>query len=283
MTKRVARNLRGVLLAAAGWVAVAGAAPGQVLHADGPLPSFEVASIRPSDPNSTLRGVDDSIGLYRVWKEPIRILIEIAYGISDENQLTGGPSWIISKMYDIDAREEAATAEALKKLSRAQQQEQTGLMLQALLADRFKLKVRHETRTISVLTMTLAKGGLKMTPSPKPPPGSHPPVGRVTNRVTTSDQKTELELVGTNMPLASFTRTLANQPPLQGLSVVDETELKGNYDFTLRYAVQNGVSASAPEDDLYSAVEQQLGLKLTSQKRPIQVLVIESIEMPSEN
>jgi uncharacterized protein (TIGR03435 family) len=160
---------RKLVLAAVGLAAIAGHAglglnSAQQARAQSPQavaappPSFEVASIKPS--RSGENGVRLMMSRDRFTTKNLatKELIEFAYDAKDD-QLSGGPSWINSEKYDIDAKEEDSMVERLQKLPFDRQAEQVRLMVQSLLADRFKLKVSHQTKELPIYELVVAKNG----------------------------------------------------------------------------------------------------------------------------
>jgi uncharacterized protein (TIGR03435 family) len=195
-----------------------------------------------------------------------------AYGIRLHDLITGMPSWADSDAYDIEAKVAAADLPAFHKLLPGQRNP----MLQPLLADRFHLKVHFETRTLPAYALLVSKGGPKLKEIEPGilSNGLKDPGGIDMNR-------TQLTATGSSM------QGLAHVLQMQlGRPVVDRTGLTGNYDFALKFAP---VQSSATSDDasaapsLFTAVQEQLGLKLESVKTPVQVLVVEHIERPTEN
>jgi uncharacterized protein (TIGR03435 family) len=254
-----------------------------------PVASFEVASIKP---NLSGRGGVIVFGNINpppgpidrfVTTSTVKRLIEDAYGIQD-SQLTGGPSWVNSERYDIDAKvPDSVVADAIaRKLTRTQQLDQVRLMLQSLLADRFKLKVSHETKDLPVYAVVLAKGGLKLAPVTGTPPAMPPrPPG-----------EEEMAAFG---PVSTFTSALPLLPEVSGRTVIDRTGLKGDYFWTLHWTPENPdlrfggpAGAGAPQPgsggpSLFTAIQEQLGLRLESTKGPVDVLVIDHVEQPTPN
>jgi len=266
-----------------------------------PTPKFEVASIKPSKPSS------GDHGLFRMGLQPngrftgsvtVKFLLELAYGFKD-SQISGGPGWIDSDRYDIEAKPDEAFA-ALT-LSTDERFEQVRLMMQALLADRFKLNLRHETKELPVYALVVAKNGPKLKESapepgsdsaepPPPRPGGPPPRGAM--------QVMPGQLNGNAISVQMLVDPLSH---MTGRIVVDKTGLKGRYDFTLKWTpgeaegpIFRGGPAGPPPPDappppdrngptLFVAVQEQLGLKLESQKEPVDTVVIEHIERPTEN
>jgi uncharacterized protein (TIGR03435 family) len=274
----------------------------QTTQSDAPTaPSFEVASIKRHT------GVGGAIfldagepGRYTSGNITAKMLIEFAYGIQDF-QLSGGPGWIESEHFDIDAKIDEATANELRPLSYDQQQKRKSLMLQSLLADRFGLKITREPKELPVYVLVVAKSGSKLTevPSPGPPnrsqwsppargsgPPPLPPGGRrmsIGKGICTIDGDAE--------PLSQLTDMLSMET---GRMVLDQTGMKGTYDFDLQFGVDSGPggmplpsaamgNGSDTAPSLFSAIQEQLGLRLESTKAPVQTIVIDHIEEPTPN
>jgi len=187
---------------------------------------------------------------------------------------------------------------------------QVFLMLQSLLEDRFKLKVHRETRQVPVYELTITKGGIKLqqpkpggcappvdngvpVPPPPPGPGAPPPCGRVFMGMFNG--KANLE--GGNVPVAELVRVLAN---VMGRPVIDKTGISGKFDIHLPFAPDSSLEglpgigapggpalpiAADPSAGatIFTAIQEELGLKLESTKGPVEVIVIDRIERPTEN
>jgi uncharacterized protein (TIGR03435 family) len=235
------------------------------------------------------------------------MLIGVAFGMRDF-QILGGPAWINSSRFDIDAKVDDAYAEQLKTVPRPQAQPQINLMLQQLLIDRFQLKVTHATKELPVYALVIAKGGSKLkestpadaqqtTAQPATPPAGAGrgggPAGpmRGGGMRMSANGNGEMTLQGQMMPVSQLVTLLAQQT---GRQVVDQTGLKGNYDFTLEYKSDVGLggapipaatdaAADAGGTSIFTAIQDQLGLKLDSTKGPVDTITIDSIEQPSEN
>ena len=260
-----------------------------------PPPTFEVASIKPD--HSEMRGTRIMKSPDRFSAENItpRMLISIAYGVKDF-QLAGGPSWMDSDRFDIQAKAEDAFVEKFKNLSPDERMNQQELLLQSLLAERFKLQVTHQTKDLPVYALIVARNGSKLQPAK--PEASYP------NAIKGPDGKMHAgmmrmgrgQIEGQAMSMSGLARMLSQQ---LGRDVVDRTGLQGNYDFTLHWTPDQGPEGmppgppgggpppeGAPPPDtagpsLFTALEEQLGLKLESQKGPVEIIVIDSIERPS--
>jgi bla regulator protein blaR1 len=297
MRRKIAIQVLG-LLAVAGPVAsgVVGmvSVHGQILHASGPLPSFEVATIkpwrRPPDPPRPPDGMTDPKSALPDKIAPgngggqatdrvrsilsARLLVAFAYNVPfgfERIRVVGGPDWLSSDDYEIQAKIEDSQYVAMQKMTPAQQREQVNLMEQSLLAERFKLKVHLETREMPAYALVIAKGGPKLSPAKD---GESPRLSVHANEMTAT---------------ATTLDQWIHSPFLGGRTVVDQTGLKGTYDFTLTWSEQSVASGIGQEESgtdapsLFTAVQEQLGLKLVPTKAPVDVIVIDHIERPSEN
>jgi bla regulator protein BlaR1 len=248
--------------------------------ADEPLPSFEVASVKPSRPDGN--GVRLGLDLPRSFttrNATVEMLIESVYNLQTDNQLSGAPSWINSTKYDIDARIEHSQADELQRLPPDEVENLVKSMVRSLLADRFKLRVSHVTKQLPVYALVIAEGGPKLNPPADPTGGSR--IGRMARG----------QFSGTNASMRNLVNELA---PEVGRTVIDKTGLTGKYDWTLRWTPmligreqsQPGIDAAPPdvfESPLFTAVQEQLGLKLEPQEAPVEILVIGHVERPSDN
>jgi uncharacterized protein (TIGR03435 family) len=260
-------------------------------------PAFAVASIKPngsawSEPTHHPMNVHlEPGGRLTAQNAPLSLIIQRAYGVQ-AFQIIGGPAWINTDGFDIEAKPEGAV-----------DPKQTWLMLQTLLADRFKLVLRHETRELPVYDLKIAKNGPKL-PTPKPvecvsrPPRKAGPgqanCGYVAGPLGPSDV---LELQGTKVHMADFISKLVL---VLGRPVIDKTGFTGDFDLNLTFSADEatvglpgfGVSgdpggskvpSNPKQPNIFAALEAQLGLKLVSAKGPVEVLVVEHVERPSAN
>ena len=262
-----------------------------------PVPSFEVATVKPNrsgDPRTLIGG---PLGRFTTTGTTTKFLIAYAYDVKGF-QVSGGPSWVDSERYDIDAKvPDSITQEALK-LPFDQIKQQYLLMVQALLGDRFKLKLSYQTKELPVLALVVAKNGPKIreaTPGDTYPNGIKGPDGHAIGRTW---RMARGELIGQGVSMESVGGVLSQY---LGRTVLNQTGLKGDYDFTLQWTPDpdEGAMLKGPEDArsgtdnaplpdsigpaIFTAIQEQLGLKLESQKAPVQILVIDHVERPSEN
>ncbi len=274
-----------------------GPSTGQILHAAGPLPSFEVAAIKPNHAGSgpTMVG---AVGhgapndRFIATNITTKALICWAFGGTSvplpSNEVSGGPSWIDSERYDIDAKLEDSQAAKMAKGSTNDQIVQVRLMVQRLLADRFKLVAKDTTVTRPVYALVVAKGGSKLQETV---PGSKSPIQAGGHPAQFSGDRGAVS--GHGVPMSFLVRFLSQEG--LGRPVVDETGLKGEYDFELKWnpdlspVVTQGPPAAggAPPDtsgpSIFTAIQEQLGLKLKATEGRVEDLVIADIEKPSEN
>jgi uncharacterized protein (TIGR03435 family) len=220
-------------------------------------PAFEVVSI-----HRNVHGGDDRVditpGRVTINNASLRTLIRNGYDIQNF-QFTGGPSWIDSETYTISATI-ADHAEVSHDQYRA--------LIRAMLADRFQLKVHWETRQGDVYALVVAKSGSKLkVADPSKETG-----------LNTNISAHEGRMVGTNAPVFYLSSVLGNK---LSHPVIDKTGLQGKYDWTLVWDPEPGVDSTEPS--IFTAVQEQLGLKLDAEKGPVQMLVIDSVAQPSEN
>lgn len=239
-------------------------------------PSFEVASIKPADPNSTGRWIRmQTAHQFVAHNHALRTLLAAAYDLSPK-AIAGGPAWVDSDYYEIVAK---APGEARPTLP-----EQMA-MLRQLLADRFQLTFHREPREMSIYALSVARNGPKLkvsTASADAAPEGPPPLIFVVSPAV-------IRLPGRSATMAELASVL--QRAALDHPVVDRTGLAARYDFDLAFtpdetlfggALGNGTDDS-DQPGLFAAFEQQLGLKLEATRGPIQALVIDRVERPSAN
>jgi uncharacterized protein (TIGR03435 family) len=255
---------------------------------------FEAASIRPSNSSNPGRGMRRQPGgRFNTINTPVRQVITFAYQIQSF-QLIGGPDWIGSEPYDIVAKMDGDPPPIIPGSGA----DHMMLATRSLLADRFKLVLRHETRELDIYALTMAKPGGKPGPALKPASGDcspaafarggGPPAPGGPPPVVCGMQQGPGRIRFGGFPLSLFTNGLSNRV---GRSVVDRTNLTGNWDFELSFAAEippgqlpPGVEPPPIDPDapnLFTAIQEQLGLKLESTKGPVEVFVIEHVERPT--
>jgi uncharacterized protein (TIGR03435 family) len=269
------------------------------------IPRFEVASIKPCidvlPPNGRAGGVSRlSPGRLSLPCQTVKSLIQMAHDqystgkskVGRPVPIEGGPAWINSVRYTIEAKAEDAQSDGMMM----------GPMLQTLLDDRFKLKIHRETTEVPVYLLTVVKGGLKLQPfkegtctprdlSQFPPP----PLGPDSCRFFAGTNGPNMAWIVQGATIDEFCKIVL---PRMDRPVIDRTGLTGRFNFPLEYmpdatsysSLREGPDRPAATSDdpaagpsIFTALQQQLGLKLEPAKGPADFLVIDRVERPSEN
>ena len=269
---------------------------GQILHATDPRPSFAVASIRPSQPDNNIARKDFRADSFTTEAMTLKQIISYAYGLSFDQELSGGPGWIRTDKFDIEAKPDETETAALSKLSHDDLDEQMRLRVQSLLAERFKLTVSFERKDLPVYKLIVAKGGLRCakvaakTPlaalppprfhwaalPPPPPPQSYTPPTPAEAHILTQTMHMRTQY----WPFWMVVTALGHEPELGGRPVIDNTGLEGSYDCEASWS-REGSDGQGPS--LFTAIQEQMGLKLEPAKGPVEVLLIDHIQPPSGN
>ena len=257
--------------------------------------SFEVATVKPNKSGDQRQFIQRQPGgRVTVTNMPLRALITFAYQLAPF-QLAGGPSWLASDRFDMVAKLEGnpdfpAPGSGPDPIQ---------LAMRALMADRFKLKFHRETREMDIYALVTMKPGVPgpaLKPATRdcaaqmkagPRAGGPPPPMPATGIVPCGIMGSPGMIRFGGFPLSQLTTMLGAQ---SGRMVVDRTGLAGNWEFELRYAAEQrgqpppGIDVPAPDPDapsLFTALQEQLGLKLESTKGPVDVLVVDSVEQPT--
>lgn len=243
------------------------------------LPEFDVVSVRQNKSDSRMmRWMYTPDGI-NVENLTLKNLIASAYDIRPY-LISGGPSWINSTGFDIQAKVAASDVTIFKDLNATQR----GLMLRKLLIERFHLAVHIQTKTLPVYDLVVVSAGSKLTasaPDPAPSPDADPTdKPKMRGRIMMGSGLVKLE----HMPLSALANQLGytlDRP------VMDKTGLTGKYDLSLKWRPDNqpASDSGSGEDlpDIFTALQEQLGLKLEASKAPVQTLVIDHVELPSAN
>ncbi len=313
-------SIRVTCLSAAAAVAIAGSALSAQTPAapqPTPAPAFEVASVKPSnpDPSNPLSMVPMAMpqpgGRFVATNIPLRLLIRVAYEVQDF-QIVGGPPWMLSNKFDITARAAGSGTLGQKELMP---------LVRSLLADRFKLKTHTETRELPVYDLVIARSDKRLGPDLKPSQSDCSNMDELNAKRSEAIARGDLSAVmpkpGEVLPCA-VAPTMAGGPGNLGLHadgqelkmltdlltqmtgriVRDKTGLTGRFDFDMKLdmqalmaiAAQAGINipaaaaANLPQSDgssMMTALQEQLGLKLDSTRGPVDVLVIDSAELPA--
>ena len=243
--------------------------------ADNANPSFEVATIKPSKPGQKGKGFGFNGHEVLTINTNLDDLLALAYGVHTK-QIVNAPGWANTDLYDVVGLPDAPGRPDIKQM---------GIMVQKLLVNRFQLKIHRETRVLSVYAITVVKDGPKLTKDAGPANG------------TPAFFFTALgDLHVRNMTMKDFASWM--QASVLDRPVVDQTGLAARYDFTLNWTPDdsqftqfrgtgvvvppNNNAANAPPN-LYTAIQQQLGLKIEATKAPDEVIVIDHVDHPSPN
>jgi bla regulator protein blaR1 len=226
---------------------------------------FEVASIKPSSPDSGTETRRYPGGRFTASGVTLKALIQRAWNVKSF-QVTGGPAWVNSQRYDVNAK--AALDGNLSG-------DQLMALIQALLVERFHLRIHRETRELPIYSLVVGKSGPKLqaTTADTGPTWNKTP-GLLTG------QKISMEMFATDLLEAQLDRV-----------VTDHTGIKGEFDLRLTWApvdmkandADSPLSTNPDGPSLFTAIQEQLGLKLESARGPVEILVIESAVSPSEN
>jgi len=245
--------------------------PAETNAANSTGPNYDVSTVRVNNTGSSSSRLSIHDDLLQATNLQVEVLLEGAFDIR-RDQIVGLPHWAQVERYDIAAKVVDMDAQQLRGLS----QEQRRAMLQHLLVQWFHLQTHVETRTLPLLKLTVAKEGIKFTEWQKPADDQ--------NNTKGSMNVNNEEMTATGVQMVSLVRFLSS---LTRMPVVDETGLKGAYNLHLKWQREEEGQASGLHDQglptIYAALTEQLGLKLASGKGPVNVLVVDDIEQPSEN
>jgi uncharacterized protein (TIGR03435 family) len=213
---------------------------------------FDVASVKINKSGVFASSLERSGGQLALRNASLRECIELAYGILDKHYALSGPSWLDSNRYDIVAKASATTP-----------REQLLLMLRRLLADRFDLKIHREKRSVRVYTLVVARGGPKI---------------KATSGVESNFTFGAGHVTASEISMAEFADRLAGPVFQLGIPVIDSTGLPGTFDFSLDWSSGDAVVEAIARPSLFTAIEEQLGLKLRPAKRMIDIWVVDHVE-----
>jgi uncharacterized protein (TIGR03435 family) len=247
---------------------------------------YDVASIKLNTSGGASVGVHNSPDGYSATNVNVQTLMQWAFGVQSY-QMIAAPEWFASERYDIEAKMDAAVADAFQKLNADDRRTARQHMLQALVLDRLKMTIHRETKELPIYSLVIGKGGQKLQETKPSAPGVPVPRGGVSVRTSRTGNGpitlTVLHCTNTELPGVFV--------PHVGRTVIDKTGLTSVYDFTLQFmpddaAVAPGAGSSVPDPtvpSIFTAIQEQLGLKLESGKGPVEVIVIDHVERPSGN
>jgi uncharacterized protein (TIGR03435 family) len=252
-----------VLLSPAIYSQAPAAAPPTAQAAPTPQYEYAVATIKPDSPEGVQSYWQNTADGFKAITPPNGFIMS-AYGLHMLDQIVGLPAWASSDPFEVIAKMDPDTVTALAKLPPQEQWKAQQQMLQALLADRFALKVHRATKQLPIYVLTVVDAG-KLKKSMSDTDGSASfYFGKITAHA---------------MPIDTLVMNLSNTV---GRMVVNQTGLEGAYDFTLEWAPE-GADASDPRPSIFTALEEQMGLKLKPAQGPVDAIVVDAIARPSEN
>jgi len=280
---RIAQRSLGVLSALVFGICLHALAQAPIVDEPGykPTLTFDVAVIRLAPPPDANFHVSVSSpphsSRFEATNLPIKALIQIAYGF--DAPVVGAPDWVANTFYDINARSDEAADARLAKLTDNEVRLEKRNAIRVLLAQRLGLQTHLETRNSFIYNLVLAKGGLKMQAVPRPPDGDAPATPPPAD-VQAHGSRHGLEFIGTNASMRAIAGALSS---MVEAPVVDKTGLNGTYNYTLQFGRE--WSANDPDGwpSIFTAVQEQLGLKLEGVHEPVPNLVIDHITKPTEN
>ena len=227
-------------------------------------PDWEVATVKPADPNETTGGFHLKGPRIHIQRMTVESMVLVGYNLH-KKQLEGAPDWIATERWDIEGVADTPGKPALKQFQS---------LTRKILAERFAFKAHTDTREMAVYALTIAKGGPKLTSS------AGDPNGLMSENDSANAGQRSMRM--TNSTVSDFVLLIKNN---LDRPVIDQTGLTGRYDLALKWTFDE---SQAPTDgtaapNLFTAVQEQIGLKLEPVKAPAEVLVIDHVERPSAN
>jgi uncharacterized protein (TIGR03435 family) len=242
------------------------AAP-QTTVPDAKMPAYDVAVIRLNKSGSGLVNIWSNTDNYKASNVSLRVLLQDAYGIK-EDLISGIPAAVNSARFDVEAKVVDPDVSVLKKLNENQRRG----MLRDVLFERFQLKAHLEVKTLPVYEMVIAKHGPKFKPSVDG--------GKDDGGTSVRGSRSGVKFTARDITMASFADSLHRQVDR---TVLDKTGLPGKYDISLQWSKDDLSGADSGPSILFTALQEQLGLQFRAAKGPVETLVVDHAEMPSEN
>lgn len=243
--------------------------------------SFEVTLIKPAKPDAHGRGWDSDRNSTSIENFPLTLLIMRAYDLKSTTQVVGAPEWAEKDHYDIVAKSSEEEFQHLGKLKQDESDEEYRGMLQAMLAERFGLRVEQTKQKMPRFALERVSAnamGAGLTPTPTGPDGTAPGGRNVSSRG--SSAKVTMDVSGASM--GDIATILSGRPEVGQRIVVDQTGVKGVFGFKIEFAPDSGmgVSSTATLPGLLDVVRQELGLKLVKDEGDVPVVVVKAATKP---
>ncbi|MGO4209887.1 TIGR03435 family protein [Terriglobus sp. 2YAB30_2] len=244
---------------------------------------FEVVVIKPTPHGSTGNSLNFNQGKMVAHNIPLKDVIKFAYDLKSDSQLLNAPDWVKTDRYEIDAQEDEAESAALMKMAFEGRFEALRSMMRQMLIERFHLEATPQTAEVPIYALVVTKGGPKITPTPPLASGEQRKF-----RGWQGHGPGDVEAQAATMELVAS--VISRMPEADGRVVVDKTNMPGEYDWKLHWTPQSnsasdgtGTTTAETGPTLFTALQEQLGLKLESQKGTVAAVAINHIERPTEN
>lgn len=235
--------------------------------ADAKLPTYDVFTIKPNKSGSGSSGSHSRGDNFTATNISLKQLLAQAFGLRQE-LISGIPGAIDSARFDIQAKVVEPDPDALEKLTG----KQWGAMLLPMLTERFHLETRPEIKTLPVYELVVIPAGPKFKPTASDAKG---------HGTSINGRNNHMELTANNLSMKLLADLLSNQV---SRTVVDKTSLAGSYDLTLQWSREESSTTDTDvSPSIFTALPEQLGLKLQPAKGPVETLVVDHVEMPSED
>ncbi|SPE31217.1 conserved hypothetical protein [Candidatus Sulfotelmatomonas gaucii] len=239
------------------------------------LSRFEVATIKPSNPDDSNHRWERLPGRFVIENYSLQQMIRVAFGLTSDLQVVGGPKWVDDREFDIEAKADDPELAKMRAMTDDQRDIEWNHLLQSLLTERFGLKVRVGEQELPVYALVVAKSGVKL---------KHSPVGETAHGipVRSSPRLATTVMTATTVSMVEFTDHLSRMPESDNRLVVDRTGLEGQYDFELKWTRDygSGIPENALYPGLFTALQEQLGLELKPDKAPVKVVIVDAATEP---
>ena len=237
---------------------------------------FEVVAVKKSKPDNQGRSWHGTNDRITIQNFSLRHLISIAYGLKSDSQVLSGPDWIDKQHFDIAAKIDDADVERFNKIGFEARNREIESMMQAMLAERFQLKIGEEQRTLPIYALVVAKSGIRLTASPVLTDAADP-------KTRSHNMNTENgHLVAKAITMDSLADYLTSQPDTGDRVVRNQTALNGEFDFTLNWTEDRGggISADATLPGIFTALREQMGLELKPDRGSVPVIIVDAVSEP---
>jgi uncharacterized protein (TIGR03435 family) len=266
-SRAVIKTICGIIVISSATLTAQAVQAHQPASTSTPAAAFDVVSVKPSDPKDLTMRIRPGKDSFTMTGASLKLIIMNAYDLHDY-QIEGAPAWINSARFDILAKMDAPSTEFPPDGARSHdweaEQKLEEVRLQSLLADRFKLRAHKGTKEMPIYDLEVSKGGPRLEKSTENK-GFRTNIGEFTCSDSSMDD------------LASLLSGTLNR------TVVDKTGLTGGYKFSLKWTPDEPPNPTADLPGLFTALQEQLGLKLVPAKGPVEILSIDHVEMPSQN